>query len=185
MGDRTEIFADAHSTWTQLFAYHRETLGALLEPWLTSPPEHVGATAVPGLRGRPVMDVLITVADADAAPAAAARLTDAGWASAAAEVGFECTVVQTFDSPDVEIRAFVLPVDTEAARSMVEFRDVLRGNRSLRVEYDALREWLSVRKDSTCTAYSAANAKGAFVHQALRQSGLDSLPRPRIPVATR
>jgi hypothetical protein len=41
-------------------------LRPVLAPWLLSPVEHVGSTAIPGLVAKPVIDLMAQVADTDA-----------------------------------------------------------------------------------------------------------------------
>lgn len=43
----------------------RRRLARLLAPWLADGVEHVGSTAVPGLAAKPVIDLMVSVADPD------------------------------------------------------------------------------------------------------------------------
>jgi len=52
---------------------------ALLAPWICGPVEHVGSTAVPGLRAKPIIDMLAPVRSLTVAQAAVPLLEGAGW----------------------------------------------------------------------------------------------------------
>ena len=52
---------------------------ALLRPWLTAPPEHVGSTAIAGLRAKPIVDVLAPVHSLAEAQDAVPVLERDGW----------------------------------------------------------------------------------------------------------
>ena len=45
-------------TWPGRFAEQRMRLAALLKSWFAGEIEHVGSTAVPGLRSEPIVDIL-------------------------------------------------------------------------------------------------------------------------------
>jgi GrpB-like predicted nucleotidyltransferase (UPF0157 family) len=49
--------------WPAKFEAERETLAAVLSPWLVGPIEHIGSTAVPGLPAKPVIDIMGAVRD--------------------------------------------------------------------------------------------------------------------------
>lgn len=57
----------------------RDALRLTLEPWLVTPVEHVGSTAVPDLAAKPILDFQIEVADLEVAPLIAEKLAPAGW----------------------------------------------------------------------------------------------------------
>jgi GrpB-like predicted nucleotidyltransferase (UPF0157 family) len=47
--------------WPTRFAAERQRLVEVLEPWLAGPIEHVGSTAIPGLRAKPIIDIMVAV----------------------------------------------------------------------------------------------------------------------------
>ncbi len=65
------------------------------------------------------------------------------------------------------------------ARALLAFRDVLRADATLRREYASLKERLAEQHPDRRNAYS--NAKGAFIHRALRRAGIDPPPRQLLP----
>src|ERR1700722_10447935 len=65
--------------WPDRFAGQRPLVEELLEPWLSGRVEHVGSTAVPGLRAKPVIDMLAPVGSLAGARAAVPVLAHGGW----------------------------------------------------------------------------------------------------------
>jgi GrpB-like predicted nucleotidyltransferase (UPF0157 family) len=65
--------------WRGRFLEQQARLSASLQPWLAAPIEHIGSTAVPGLRAKPIIDILAPVVSLDAAHAAVPVLEHNGW----------------------------------------------------------------------------------------------------------
>jgi GrpB-like predicted nucleotidyltransferase (UPF0157 family) len=53
--------SDYDPTWPQRFNEQRDRLTISLRPWLLRQVEHVGSTAVPGLRAKPIIDIAAPV----------------------------------------------------------------------------------------------------------------------------
>jgi GrpB-like predicted nucleotidyltransferase (UPF0157 family) len=122
--------------------------------------EHVGSTAVPGLKAKPVVDVMVTVADVDA---------DAAWLPALEAAGYVLAVrerrhclLRTADGA-VEVHVWTAGSDDE--RRQLLFRERLRRSPRLRRQYEALKRELAERPWPTADAY--AEAKGPFIERAL------------------
>ena len=128
--------------------------------------EHVGSTAVPGLAGKPVLDVAIAVAGVEAADACIEPLV---------ALGYEYRGTQGDDRRRryyvrnvegvraVQIHLYVLPA--RAWDEKLAFRDALAGDPTLAEAYAAEKRRVAelVRWDKA--AYSVA--KGAFVEAVL------------------
>ena len=52
---------DYDPIWPARFALERQRLAEVLEPWMAGPIEHVGSTAIPGLRAKPIIDIMVAV----------------------------------------------------------------------------------------------------------------------------
>ena len=65
--------------WPDRLAEQRAQTEEVLRQWLAGPVEHIGSTSVPGLRAKPVIDMLAQVRSLADAQAAVPVLTDAGW----------------------------------------------------------------------------------------------------------
>jgi len=171
---------DYDPAWPGLFAEQRMVVAELLRPWLAEPVEHIGSTAVPGLRAKPVIDLLAPVSSLPAARAAVPLLADAGWLFWPED---PCSNYRLwFLRPRPEARTHHLQVIEQGhpqARALLAFRDVLCADAGLRREYAALKEQLAGRHLESRNAYT--NAKGAFIERALAQAGVEPPPRDLLP----
>ena len=61
MADQPIALVDHDPAWHGRFVAQRDVLSRLLRPWLAGPPEHIGSTAVAGLRAKPIVDILASV----------------------------------------------------------------------------------------------------------------------------
>jgi GrpB-like predicted nucleotidyltransferase (UPF0157 family) len=79
MADQEIEVADYDAGWPELFAEQRPEVEKRLGPWLCGPVEHIGSTSVPGLRSKPIIDMLAPVGSLADAQAAVPVLGQAGW----------------------------------------------------------------------------------------------------------
>src|SRR4051812_34398660 len=79
MADQAVEIADYDPRRVESVAAQRARLTVLLSPWLAGAVEHVGSTAVPGLRAKPVVDVLAPVRSLLDARRALPLLERDGW----------------------------------------------------------------------------------------------------------
>ncbi|MQA17130.1 MAG: GrpB family protein [Pseudonocardiaceae bacterium] len=146
-------------------------LDGLLAPWLVAAVEHVGSTAVPGLRAKPVLDLMAAVAD----PAAMARdaaepLQRAGWELVPPELDGRAWR-RLFVKPDMAGRRrvahlHVMRPDEPRRAQLRLFRDRLRADPGLADRYAALKATLAARHPDDRERYTAAKAR--FVEEVLR-----------------
>jgi GrpB-like predicted nucleotidyltransferase (UPF0157 family) len=129
--------------------------------------EHVGSTAVPGLAGKPVLDIAIAVADQHAADACIKPLEALGYRYRGPNGD---DLRRRYYTRDVDgeraeqIHLYMLPAT--AYTELLHFRDALRADSTLATEYanEKLRVAAAVNWDKT--AYSIG--KGEFVQAVLR-----------------
>lgn len=140
----------------------RRTLGAL-----ALRVEHIGSTAVPGLAAKPIIDVLVTVADPDDDSALAASLESAGYELRVREPGHRMFRPHT---RDVHLHAWA-DEDPEVERYLV-FRDQLRDSTEDRVIYERLKRDLATREWSDMNEYADAKSEviAAILAKASRRS---------------
>jgi GrpB-like predicted nucleotidyltransferase (UPF0157 family) len=171
---------DHDPAWAAQFAQQRTAVEEVLRPWLSGPVEHIGSTAVPGLRAKPVIDMLAPVGSLARARAAVPTLADAGWLFWPQD---PCGHYRLwFLRPRPEARTHHLQVveaDHVHARSVLAFRDALRADPWLRDEYASLKERLAEQHRDSRNAYT--NAKQAFVERVLQQQGITPPPRDLLP----
>ncbi|GAA4635138.1 hypothetical protein GCM10023196_079440 [Actinoallomurus vinaceus] len=180
MADQLIEVVDYDSSWPDRFADQQDGVSAVLQPWLAAPVEHIGSTAVRGLRAKPIVDMLAPVRSLPEAQAAVEALAAVGWLFWPDD---PCRHYRLwFLRPRPEARTHHLHVIEHGhpqAVALLGFRDALRADRGLCAEYARLKERLAERHQDNRNAYS--NAKGDFVAQALRRVGIESPPRDRLP----
>jgi GrpB-like predicted nucleotidyltransferase (UPF0157 family) len=105
--------------------------------------EHVGSTAVPGLAAKPVIDILLVVADSGDEPAYVPDLEAAGYVLVIREP--EWQQHRMFKGPDTNIQLHVhSPGSTEIERYLI-FRDRLRSDPADRERYQRVKRELAQR----------------------------------------
>ena len=180
MADQPVAILGYDPGWPDRFAEQQPLVAELLRPWLAAPVQHIGSPAVPGLRAKPVIDMLAPVGSLAGAQAAVPLLAGAGWQFWAED---PCRHYRLwFLRPSPEARTHHLHVIEDRhphAVALLAFRDLLRADSRLRHEYADLKDRLARQHSGNRNAYS--NAKGSFVAQALRQAGFDPPQRDSLP----
>ncbi|ANZ43327.1 hypothetical protein BBK82_36765 [Lentzea guizhouensis] len=103
--------------------------------------EHVGSTSVPGLAAKPLIDVLLVVADSNDEDAYVPALVRAGYHLWAREHGWHEHRLLRDHDPDVNLHVFS-PACEEIDRMLV-FRDRLRTHPADRAEYERTKRALA------------------------------------------
>jgi len=129
--------------------------------------QHVGSTAVPGLRAKPILDIAAAAASSDCIPGIIHRLTDVGYVYRGdlGEDGGHLFVKSP--SPDRrDIHLHVVLHDQAQWCNYLAFRDKLRADAALRTQYAALKAQLALTFAEDRRSYTAA--KHTFIRQALK-----------------
>ena len=79
MVDQPIELVDYDPTWSARFVEQKTRLTMILNPWLAREIEHIGSTSVPGLRSKPIVDILAPVESLAASRAAMPILEEDGW----------------------------------------------------------------------------------------------------------
>ena len=130
--------------------------------------EHVGSTAVPGLIGKPVLDIAIAVANEADADACVAPLTALGYTSRGANGDDPLRryyVLETDRVRVAQIHLYMLPA--RAWDELLAFRDALQANQALASEYADEKRRVAAAVHWDKSAYSIA--KGPFIQRALAE----------------
>ena len=152
----------------------------LLRPWLTGPVEHIGSTAVPGLRAKPVIDMLAPVRSLPEARAAVPVLEGEGWLWWPEDPCGHYRLWLLRPTPEARTHHLqVVGGDHPHARALLAFRDALCADAALRREYASLKERLAGQHPDSRNAYT--NAKGAFIQRTLQRAGISVPPRDLLP----
>ena len=180
MADQRVELTDYDPGWPGRFAEQRPLVEEMLEPWLAGPVQHIGSTAVAGLRAKPVIDMLAPVRSLPSALAALPVLADSGWLHWPDDPGRHYRMWFLRPRPEARTHHLQLIEDGHPqAAALLAFRDAPRADAGLRREYAALKDQLAGRHAGRRNAYT--NAKASFVAQVLRRAGLEPPSRDPLP----
>lgn len=157
--------ADPDPAWPGLFAREARRIAAALgERALRI--DHVGSTSVPGLAAKPIIDVLLVVADSADEETYRPALEAAGYRLRIREPDwFEHRM---FTGPDTSTHLHVLPEGCTEIDRMLRFRDRLRSDAADRELYERTKRELAGRRWKYLQNY--ADAKGAVVEEILARA---------------
>ena len=119
--------ADYDPAWPQHFAPEAERIRDVLGAGAIRI-EHIGSTSVPGLVAKPLIDMLLVVANSADEPSYAPALEAAGYVLRIREP--EWHQHQLFKGPDININMHVFSVGCEESERCLLFRDWLRTHSS-------------------------------------------------------
>lgn len=156
---------DHDPAWSARFTAEAARIAAALGEH-ASAIEHVGSTAVPGLLGKPVLDLAVAVAGIEAADACIAPLVRLGYGYRGPNGDDERRryyVRNRRDERVAQIHLYMLPA--HAWDEMLAFRDALRADPALAAAYAAEKRRVATAVGWTTTAYSVA--KEPFIQHVL------------------
>jgi GrpB-like predicted nucleotidyltransferase (UPF0157 family) len=158
---------DYEPSWPSAFVAERDRL------WQLAPGvhvHHIGSTAVPGLAGKPVIDMIALVDDLDAATA---RLIERGGYQLDPRFNEGLLHRRYLCYPGISRRTHHLHlVDvSEDMQRCLRFRDRLRSDRRLSADYAALKRSLAARFEDDRAGYTMAKTR--FIEDADKQQALE------------
>lgn len=113
--------------------------------------EHIGSTSVPGLAAKPIVDVLVTVADIEDEPSFVGPLEAAGFVLRVREPGH-----RMLRTPEKDVHIHVFPADDPAVPNYLDLRDWLRVDGADRELYAAVKRRLAEQDWADMNYYSDA-----------------------------
>ena len=128
--------------------------------------EHVGSTAVPGLAAKPIIDILLVVADTAEEDAYVPDLERAGYRLWIREPDWQQH--RLLKGPDTDINLHVFPPGSTEIDRHLRFRDRLRSDVADRELYEAAKRELAARRWTYTQQY--ADAKTQVVEAILERS---------------
>ena len=157
------VVVDPDPAWLARFEAVRHRIRAALGDRVVDV-QHIGSTAVPGLAAKPVIDVLLTVADVDDEPAWLPALEGAGFVLRVREAGHR--LVRT---PERDVHVHVYRTRSAAqVRAYLDLRDRLRESAADRDLYAATKRALARREWADMNDY--ADAKSDVVAEILARA---------------
>ena len=128
--------------------------------------EHVGSTSVPGLSAKPIIDIILAVADSADEPSYVPPLEGGSFVLRIREPGwFEHRL---FKTPHADGNLHVFSVRSEEISRMLAFRDWLRLHVEERRRYEKTKRELAARTWKHVQDY--ADAKSGIVHEILARA---------------
>jgi len=138
--------------WAERFTAERERIAAALGP-SAERIEHIGSTSVPGLAAKPIVDILVAVAD-PADPGVGSALETAGYVLRVDEERH-----RMFRTPERDVHVHLWVAGTEDVARHLEFRDRLRASETDRRAYSELKHRLAEREWDDINDYAGAKAR--------------------------
>jgi GrpB-like predicted nucleotidyltransferase (UPF0157 family) len=119
--------------------------------------EHVGSTSVPGLAAKPIIDILLVVADPADEPSYVTPLEQAGYRLVIRESGWYQH--RALKGPDTDINLHVHPPDSREIGKLLRFRDRLRADPADRELYERVKWQLAGRHWTYIQQYADAKTE--------------------------
>ena len=179
IGRYRRVPVEVHQADPQAPEVARQLIALIATRWPGAPAEHVGSSAVPGLAGKGIIDLLLSADPADV-PAITKTLL---------ELGFQHQVPAAFPttrpmlwgtfcygSIDYRVHVHVVPASSPEVAAMRGFRDALRADPLLRRRYAALKRRIVAGGPVDPVVFT--RAKHDWIVAALDQLGL-ARQRPR------
>lgn len=128
--------------------------------------EHVGSTSVPGLCAKPIIDMLLVVADSADEPSYVPAMEAAGYTLRIREP--EWFEHRLFKGPETDIHLHVFSEGASEIERMLLFRDWLRANDADRDNYASVKRSLAQQVWRHVRHY--ADAKTAIVQEIMSRA---------------
>ena len=159
---------DYDPNWPELFTREADRIRSLLGGQALRI-EHAGSTSVPGLAAKPIIDLLLVVADSAAEDAYAPALEAAGYVLRIREPDWYQH--RMFKGPDTEINLHVFSSGCPEIDHMLMFRDWLRSNAADRDLYARTKRDLAQQEWTYVQNY--ADAKAIVIEEIMTRARVD------------
>ncbi len=150
------MLAEYDPAWPEHFAREDQRMRNALGPCVVRI-EHVGSTSVPGLAAKPIIDILLIVADS---------ADELSYVPALEEVGYVLRIREPewhqhrlLKGPDININLHVFTVGSAEIERMLAFRDWLRDHPADRDLYARTKRALAQREWRYVQNYADAKAE--------------------------
>lgn len=119
--------------------------------------EHIGSTSVPGLAAKPIVDILVVVADSADESAYLPQLEAAGYDLRVREPGWN--EHRMFRTPEQDVHVHVYSEGCPEVERNLTFRDRLRRNPDDRRRYERTKRELAAQEWPDMNAYAEAKTE--------------------------
>ena len=162
------LIVDYDPQWPELFAREADRIRVVLGSRALRI-EHAGSTSVPGLAAKPIIDLLLVVADSAEEDAYAPALEAAGYVLRIREPNWY--EHRMFKGPDTDINLHVFSSGCPEIDRMLMFRDWLRSNAADRDLY--ARTKLALAQKEWKYVQNYADAKTAVIEEIIARAPVD------------
>jgi GrpB-like predicted nucleotidyltransferase (UPF0157 family) len=165
------LLIDYQPEWPQLFEREAARIRSIIGDRALRI-EHVGSTSVPGLAAKPIIDMVLVVADSTDERSYVTPLEAAGYVLRIREPDWH--EHRLLKGPDVNINLHVFSAGCPEINRMLVLRDWLRRNDADRQIYERTKRELAQRQWKYVQNY--ADAKTAVVEEILARAQLSANP---------
>jgi len=152
------VLVPSTNSWSEAFEREASNLKLVMKDRLLGI-EHVGSTAIPGIRAKPILDIMVGVANPTDRPDLAPDLTELNY-EIRPNAGLPAEHVFAKGTPRTHL-LHVVEYDGEVWQQKLAFRDALRADDQLALAYEKLKVELSLRFAADRAAYT--DGKTEFV----------------------
>jgi GrpB-like predicted nucleotidyltransferase (UPF0157 family) len=154
--DAPIVLAEYDPAWPGLFEREATRIRAALGDRAMLV-EHAGSTSVPGLAAKPIIDIVLAVADSSDEAAYAPALEAAGYVLRIREPDWH--EHRVFKGPDTNVNLHVFTVGSTEITRMLRFRDRLRTHPADRALYERTKRELAGRTWQYVQHYADAKTR--------------------------
>ncbi|MDN6580554.1 MAG: GrpB family protein [Tetragenococcus koreensis] len=162
--------AEYDPNWINLFEREAKRIKSILGNKVLQL-EHVGSTSVPGLCAKPIIDILLVVADSSDELSYVSTLKAAGYTLRIREP--EWYEHRLFKGPDTDINLHVFSAGALEINKMLLFRNWLRTNREDREKYAKVKRELAQNTWENVQDY--ADAKTEIIERIMKRANSNIL----------
>ncbi|MCO8295416.1 GrpB family protein [Tetragenococcus halophilus] len=161
---------DYNPNWVDLFGKEAKKIKSILDNKVLQL-EHVGSTSVPDLCAKPIIDILLVVADSSCESSYVPALESAGYILRIREPAWY--EHRLFKGPDTDINLHVFSEGALEINKMLRFRNWLRTNREDREKYAKVKRELAQNTWENVQDY--ADAKTEIIERIMKRANSNIL----------